>query len=84
MRCIIASEEQLAKLKACNGPEDILALAKEEGYELTEEQLEAVSGGFFWDPEPTITCPTCGKKFENPNHLVTMNCPHCGAALCAC
>lgn len=33
----IANEEQQAKLNACNTPEEILALAKEEGYELTEE-----------------------------------------------
>ena len=29
----------------CSSPEEILALAKEEGYELTDEDLAAVNGG---------------------------------------
>ena len=39
------SEEQIAKVKACKNQEELLALAKEEGIELTDEQLEAVNGG---------------------------------------
>jgi len=39
------SEEQIAKVKACKNQEEILQLAKKEGVELSEEQLEAVSGG---------------------------------------
>ncbi|MBP3866248.1 MAG: Nif11 family protein [Eggerthellaceae bacterium] len=33
------------RAKACETPEELLALAKEEGYELSEEELDAVSGG---------------------------------------
>lgn len=39
------TEEQIAKIKACKNQEEVLKLAKEEGVELTDEQLEAVSGG---------------------------------------
>ena len=39
------NEEQIAKIKACKNQEEMLALAKQEGIELTNEQLEAVSGG---------------------------------------
>lgn len=39
------SEEQIAKVKACKTIEELLKLAKEEGIELTSEQLEAISGG---------------------------------------
>ncbi len=49
------SEEQIAKVKACKNQEELLALAKEEGAELSEEQLEAVSGGAC---TPT-SCPKC-------------------------
>ena len=35
-----------AKLKCCETPEEILALAQEEGYELSDDQLEGISGGW--------------------------------------
>ena len=43
--------EQQEKAKACKGPEEMLALAKEEGMELSEEELDAISGGDWncWD-----------------------------------
>jgi len=37
--------EQIEKVKACKGQEELLKLAKGEGIELTEEQLQAISGG---------------------------------------
>lgn len=37
--------ELLEKAKKCQSPEDLLALANEEGYEITDEELELVSGG---------------------------------------
>ena len=40
------SNEAKARLKGCETPEEMLALAQEEGYELTDEQLEGVSGGW--------------------------------------
>lgn len=43
------SPELQEKLKACETPEDILALAKEEGYELNEDELSAISGGGSWE-----------------------------------
>ena len=39
------TDEQIAKVKACDNPVDLLQLAKDEGVELTAEQLGAVSGG---------------------------------------
>ena len=35
-----------AKLKGCETPEEVLALAREEGYELSDSELEGVSGGW--------------------------------------
>ena len=51
------TEEQIAKVKACKSQEEMLALAKEEGIELTDEQLEAVSGGHC---QGYLSCPKCG------------------------
>jgi predicted ribosomally synthesized peptide with nif11-like leader len=41
--------EQQEKARACKTPEELLALAKAEGYELTDEELGAVSGGGAWE-----------------------------------
>lgn len=38
--------EQQEKVRACETPEDLMALAKEEGYELADEDLEGISGGW--------------------------------------
>ena len=42
------SPELREKAKACKTPEEMLALAKAEGYKLSEEELAAVSGGGTW------------------------------------
>ncbi len=34
------------KLKSAKTPEEMLALAREEGFELTDEELEGISGGW--------------------------------------
>ncbi len=39
------SEEQLIKVKECANSFDLLQLAKDEGVELSDEQLMAVTGG---------------------------------------
>ena len=54
------SEEQIAKLKECKNQEEMLKLAKEEGVELTDEQLEAISGGC--GKSNSIKCQFCGGK----------------------
>jgi len=40
--------EQMEKAKACTTVDELVALAKNEGVELTDEQLEAISGGGNW------------------------------------
>ena len=60
------TDEQKAKVKSCKNVEELLALAKEEGYELSDSELEGISGGGFWDGEndchnyepETDLCPT--------------------------
>ena len=56
--------EQKERAKVCKTPEDILALAKSEGYTLTDEELDAaaVGGGACWcnctkDCDGYGTCP---------------------------
>ena len=50
------TEEQKAKVNACNSSEEILQLAMQEGVELNDDQLEAVSGGGCGDTvKDTVT-----------------------------
>ncbi len=41
------TDEQKKRVEAAKTPEELLALAKETGYELTKEELNKVSGGAF-------------------------------------
>ena len=43
------TDEQKKKVEAAKSPEELLALAKETGYELTPDQLDAVAGGAVTD-----------------------------------
>ena len=47
--------ELKAKALACETPEEILALAKEGGVELTNEELDGVASGSFWDSDNFCT-----------------------------
>ena len=40
-----ASTELIEKAKACETPEQLFELAKKEGIDLTDEQMEAIAGG---------------------------------------
>ena len=43
------TDEQKKKIEAAQSPEELLALAKETGYELTLDQLENVAGGKWYN-----------------------------------
>ena len=60
------TDEQIARVKACKNQNELLELAKAEGVQLTDEQLEAVSGG--WCSETTEPCPKCGSTNIKKEH----------------
>ena len=69
------TDEQRARIAACDSPDELLALAKAEGYELSDEDLEMVSGG--WND--TLTCPQCGSKSISYDSFLSMHiCQSCG------
>lgn len=43
------TDEQKKKVESAQSQEELLALAKEYGKDLSQEQLEAISGGYCWD-----------------------------------
>ena len=42
------SDEMKAKVTSCKTAEELMELARSEGIELTDEQLDAISGGYEW------------------------------------
>ena len=42
------NEELKAKVANCKSADELMELAKSEGIELTDEQMDAISGGFEW------------------------------------
>lgn len=75
------TDEQIAKVKACKNQEELLKLVKEEGVELTNEQMEAVNGGGCLS---SFKCPNCGSKDYRvlPQYQIsgckTYHCNECG------
>lgn len=77
--------EQIAKVKSCNDPKELLKLIEEEDVCLNEAQLAAVSGGGCGGGG-SIECPDCGSdefKELSPksvNGIVTYyyRCKKCG------
>ena len=73
------TEEQIAKLRKCKSTEEIIKFAKEEGIELNDEQLEAVSGGECQgDIDLSMTCPNCGAWEECRAEGDHYHCLSCG------
>ena len=52
------TDEQKKKVEAVKTPEELLTLAKESGYELSPEQLDAIAGGRKWYEFCEKDCPT--------------------------
>ena len=43
------TSEQKEKARACKTPQEVLDLANEEGYAISIEELDSVSGGKSWN-----------------------------------
>ena len=57
------SDEVKEKARACRTPEEIVALARKEGFELTDEELEGIAGGSNWLEQ----CGCDGRGFCSTN-----------------
>ena len=81
------SQEQIEKASRCKNQEELLALAKKEGVELSEEQLKAISGGNCEEHHvfKETDCPQCHEMVKGAYIETTPGdghyhyiCPHCG------
>lgn len=61
------SPEMQEKVKAANTPEEIMALAKEEGYDLSDEELDEIAGGLSWNSCPGHNFKPCRSKVTTPS-----------------
>lgn len=59
--------EQQEKAFNCKTPDDIFNLAKEYGYKLSDDELDSIVGGGFWDCD-SYTCsaynPNCTSLYS--------------------
>lgn len=53
------TDEVKARLKGCETPEELLALAREEGYELSDDELDSVSGDGWGCDNYSCSRDTC-------------------------
>ena len=60
------SPELQEKAKACASPEEMIALAKEEGIELSDEMLESVSGGWETPKCDEYKWESCDQDDDGP------------------
>ena len=70
------SPELQEKAKACTSPEELMALAESEGFELSDDDLQAIDGGIVSDKCPCDVCVdvTCGKDHCSGFRCTMYNC----------
>ena len=67
------------ELNSYSTPEDLLAYAKEEGHELTDEELDQISGGSWFGVDSIeLKCPSCGSLNISPQGMHSFKCLGCG------
>jgi len=77
------TDEQIEKARLCKNHEELLRFVEEEGLELNEEQLAAVSGGAICESEDygPSECPFCGSIKIVLNSNGNYMCWDCGKTI---
>jgi tRNA(Ile2) C34 agmatinyltransferase TiaS len=65
--------DQKEKVSHCHTPEELFELAKEEGVEIPDEELENIAGGGWIIP----ACPQCGSD-NTQGYKYDFKCRDCG------
>ena len=76
------SPEMQEKVRACKTAEEVLALAKEVGHDLTDDELDQIAGGAVYGGGTSWNCPNCNSTSHHTIHTGTVNqqnvCNNCG------
>lgn len=80
------TKEQIEKASKCRSQEELIAIARQEGVELTDEQLAAINGGCVGPVAREGVCPTCGAHVtgeflettpgDGKYHFICTSCGH--------
>ena len=82
-KIITITEEQKARLRGAESLKELIAAAEKEGIELTDDQLEALSGGEApWASyhEYWVYC-YCGESIRVEKDTRSVRCPKCGTLI---
>ena len=80
----LKTPELQEKLMSAKSADELVALAKEGGIELNDEQLDRIAGGRDWDEiDPSsVTCGYCRRQTRYwPSEGKPQNCAYCGTPL---
>ena len=72
------SPELQDKAMACETPEELFALAKEEGIELADEDLERINGGWGGKPDRCRRCGSTNVTLYPGYQSYSVKCNDCG------
>ena len=70
------TDDQILKARKCKSNEELLELAKAEGVELTDTQLNAINGGGLCNG--LATCPYCNSYWFKKIGNKQLECMDCG------
>jgi predicted ribosomally synthesized peptide with nif11-like leader len=77
-----ATQEQIEKIKDCKTAEEIIVVAKSEGFEITSEQAEELLKMLF-PPNGEISDEELDNIAGGQNmHAPVVSCPHCEKGNC--
>ncbi len=78
MRTQDMTPEQIEEAKKLATPEQMLAYARDNGIDLTDDEMDSIAGGY--GSGEAIVCPYCGSTDINTRVKEAYECRACGKA----
>ena len=80
MRTQDMAPEQIEEAKKLATPEEMLAYARDNGIDLTDDEMDSIAGGYDSDSDSgkEKACPYCGSTKINTRNPLAYECTKCG------